>query len=98
MAFLKKKKPKRSSDPKNLSLSVVVESPDKTIWEGKARSVSSKNVDGDFDVLPMHGNFITVLEDEPIYVDSLNEGKKKFSFANAVMYVVNDRVSIYVNI
>ena len=37
------------------------------LWEGEALSVSSENVDGPFDVLPLHANFVTLLKDVPIY-------------------------------
>jgi len=49
-------------------LEVVVNSPDKLIWEGKAYSISSENSAGVFDILPEHANFVTMIENKPITI------------------------------
>ena len=83
--------------PKKQSLHVRVRSAQKLLWEGDATSVSSVNSNGAFDVLPEHARFITVIEDQPIIVQSVNE-KKKFSFERAVLSVADNVVSVYVGI
>ena len=79
------------------TLQVRIRSAQKLIWEGKASSVSSVNTNGAFDVLPNHARFITVIEDQPIIVQGINE-RKKFSFERTVLSVANDVVSVYVGI
>jgi F0F1-type ATP synthase epsilon subunit len=65
------------------------------LWEGEALSVTSKNVDGPFDVLPMHANFVTLIRNEPITILNVNKTETKHSFKYAVMYVQDNIVKIY---
>ena len=76
------------------SLSVEIASPEKQIWESKALSVSSVNSAGPFDILPMHANFITIVENQSI---NINTGAKieKFLFQNAIIYTTHNKVIIY---
>ena len=66
-----------------------------TLWEGEAFSVSSANVDGPFDVLPLHANFVTLLKDVPILIDEVGGSKKTYNFKQSVMYVQDNVVKIY---
>ncbi len=67
------------------------------IWEGIAKSVSSKNSNGPFDILPYHTNFITFMEDSSVRViaDSIDH---EFKFNQAVLYVQNNIVHVYTDI
>jgi hypothetical protein len=47
-------------------LNVKILSPTQTIFEGEAYSVSSANSAGNFDILPYHANFITMVQKVPI--------------------------------
>jgi len=78
-------------------LKVRINSPEKVIWEGEAASVSSVNTDGPFDILPMHANFITILEKREIIVRSPS-GEKKYTFDASVIYTHSNNVYIYTNI
>jgi F0F1-type ATP synthase epsilon subunit len=78
-------------------LTVRINSPDKLLWEGKAVSVSSKNTQGPFDILPFHTNFVSILENEKIRI---NTGKEvvEYTFPRSVIYVHANAVYIYTNI
>jgi len=76
---------------------VKISSPDKQIWEGEAKSVSSVNSKGAFDILPLHANFISIVEDKPITVQTKSE-KKEFKFKNAIIYASKNIVQIYTEI
>ena len=78
-------------------LSVRVNTPERVLWEGTAVWVSSKNSRGSFDILPFHTNFVTILENETIRI---NTGKdiKEYTFPNSVIYVHSNHVYIYANI
>lgn len=76
-------------------ISVRIDSSDKLIWEGQAKSVSSINTTGPFDILPFHSNFITLVEDEDIII-RVEKGKPlKFSLGRTLIYNHNNTVSIY---
>jgi len=82
----------------NEQLNVRVISPEKVIWEGMAHSVSSKNVDGPFDVLPEHANFITIIYKEPIVIRSIDKKLITYTFDQSVLYTHNSDVRIYTTI
>ena len=75
-------------------LTVEISSPDKQIWQGTAESVSSENSTGVFDILPFHANFITIIEDKPIKIKTLDK-TEEFKFANSILYVSRNKVLIY---
>ena len=75
---------------------VKLASPEKVLWEGTAFAVSSKNSQGNFDILPHHTGFLTIVEDQPI---KIRNPKKKvlqeFRFPRALVYNRENKVSIY---
>ena len=73
-----------------------VVSPQDTLFEGKALSVSSRNSAGNFDILPEHANFITIVENSPIVIRPASPAEKiTFTFPLAIVYVTNNRATIY---
>lgn len=84
--------------PHTKSLYVSISSADELIWEGEAQSVSSENQEGKFDVLPGHANFITMITGKPITIRISAAEEQKYTYKNAVLYTLEDRVKIYVNI
>lgn len=63
----------------NNILTVKILSPTQTIYDGPAFSVSSFNSMGRFDILPMHANFITMVQKQPIIlrIEKKAGGEKK---------------------
>jgi len=59
--------------PKN-TLTVKIISPTQTLYDGEAYSVSSVNSLGKFDILPMHANFITLVQKQPIFLKVRKKG------------------------
>jgi len=78
-------------------LNVRINSPEKFIWEGDATSVSSVNDRGPFDILPMHANFVTLVKNRPIRVNTGSE-VKEYTFPNAIIYAHANQIFIYTNI
>jgi F0F1-type ATP synthase epsilon subunit len=76
-------------------LNVKIVSPEQIVWEGRARSVSSVNPDGPFDVLPEHANFVTVIEKKPITIRTEDKKPVVFTFEQCVLYITSNKVSIY---
>lgn len=76
-------------------LTVRVITPHKTIYTGQALAVSSSNSAGDFDILPEHANFITLVENVPIKIITENRETKEFNFSQALIYNASNSVSIY---
>ncbi len=82
---------------KNLELNVIVMSASKTYFLGKAKSVSSKNKVGPFDVLPMHENFISMLYDKVIIVKSTGE-REEIDCEHGILEVSENRVRVFLGI
>ena len=78
-------------------LKVRLSSPEKVIWEGQAKSVSSVNSEGPFDILPLHANFITIVDNKPIQIQTVDK-LLEYSFSHSLIYAKNNSVLIYSNI
>lgn len=79
----------------NPTLHVRIISPQQLILEADAESVSSKNSQGVFDVLPQHANFITLVENHPITVRIQGQKPLVFKFPITIMHVQSNKVDIY---
>ncbi len=77
------------------ALSVIVASTDKVLWTGIATSVSSINSDGPFDILPGHANFITLIDNKPIKIVTADKKTLMFTFKQAIIFIVSNKVKIY---
>ncbi len=75
-------------------LQVKIQTVDEVLWAGKAEWVSSLNSRGAFDILPMHANFITIVKDQPVRVNT-DGVVKEFKFRNCVIYVYKNQVTVY---
>lgn len=79
------------------TIPVSIKSTETVFFEGECDSVSSRNSDGPFDILPYHSNFISIVEKVPIVVRQGRE-QKSFDFSTAVIYVHENKVHIYANL
>lgn len=77
------------------TLRVRIISPQQTFFEGEALSVSSKNMQGPFDILPEHANFITIIENSPIIIRIQDQKPQMFKFPIAIIYTTLNMVNIY---
>jgi F0F1-type ATP synthase epsilon subunit len=76
---------------------VRINSPQKIIWEGDAEWVSSENSQGPFDILPMHANFVSIIENKDIKVKTAN-GVETYTFPRSVIYAHSNQVKIFTNL
>lgn len=77
------------------TLHIRIISPQKLILDAAATSVSSKNSQGNFDILPQHANFITIIENSPIVIRSSNQKPLVFKFPLAIILTRDNKVNIY---
>lgn len=75
-------------------LQVKVLSLQKVVYEGEAHSISSKNVKGTFDVLPLHTQLITICEKEVI-IRPLEGEDISFQIVQGVIRVAENTVKIF---
>lgn len=79
-------------------LQVTITSPKKELFTGEAKSVSSTNSVGNFDILPEHANFITLIDKKPIIIKSPKGKPLTFIFPLAIISVNSNKVNIYTDI
>lgn len=82
----------------NQTLQVRIITPQQLLLDTTATSVSSKNLQGPFDILPLHANFITLIENSPIVVRSARQKTLTFNFHLSIILVKENKVDIYTNI
>lgn len=80
-----------------LELFVNITSPRKTFFSGKAYSVTSSNDKGEFSILPLHANFISLIKDY-IIVDRGTQKEKKFVISKGILKVEKNKVDIFLDI
>jgi F0F1-type ATP synthase epsilon subunit len=80
-----------------LGLTVSIKNKERTLYSGKAGSLTSLNDRGEFDILPMHANFISLIKSYIL----LNKGTKdeqKFIISKGVLKVKEDKVEVLLGI
>ena len=80
----------------NMELSVIARSPFHIYYEGKARTVSGSNKVGDFDVLPGHADFFSILTPGEITIQTGAE-PITFNTTNGIITVRDNEVLLFVN-
>ena len=79
-------------------LTVKIFSPLKTYFYGQAQSLSAVNETGQFDILPMHHNFITLLSAGEISVKTLEGLVSTVAVSQSVLHAKDDDITIFVDV
>ena len=77
-------------------LNVIARAPFQIYYEGPAKSVSATNKVGDFDVLPGHADFFSVLEPGEVIIETDGE-PVSFSLSDGIIAVRDDEVMLFAN-
>lgn len=78
-------------------LSVQVRDREGVKFEGIAKSLSSVNAVGNFDILPEHANFICLIK-KRISIISPDNKKTEFNVDLGVIQVLKDKVNVYLGL
>lgn len=76
---------------------LIVRSRQKTLFQGEVKSISSTNDKGNFDVLPGHANFITLIK-KAITLVPTNGEKQQIDVNNGVLRIFKNTASIYIEV
>lgn len=76
------------------SLEVSVWDPTKLLFQGEADSITSYNEKGLFDVIPLHENFISIINDSVI-VRPKNADKLEYPVERGIIKVEENKVDIF---
>jgi F0F1-type ATP synthase epsilon subunit len=81
-----------------ITLDVIARAPFQVYYEGPALAVSAANSVGEFDILPGHADFFSVLLPGEVVIDT-KEGAEPVSFqiTNGIVTVRDNQVMLFVN-
>lgn len=82
---------------KGVNMAVKVYSPYKVYFDGLAKSVTATSKTGEFDILPEHHNFITLLEPCDLVVRT-EEEERVIPIAGGIMHVKADDLVVFLDI
>ena len=76
---------------------VKVYAPFRVYFDGEAESISAENATGEFDILPRHHNFMTLLS--PCEIVVRYDGKEeKIKISRGIMHVKADKVVVFLDV
>ncbi len=79
-------------------LRVKISSPTGVHLEETAHSLTAVNLTGEFDILPGHRNFISLLSPCTVKVDTVKGKLKDLEIAGGLLYVENNVANVFLNI
>jgi F0F1-type ATP synthase epsilon subunit len=83
--------------PSAEKIRVTVRNRTQVLFDEEAKSISSKNDTGVFDVLPEHSNFISLIT-SPLIIRKLDGEKKEITFTSGLIKVKENTVHCYVDL
>ncbi|OGZ97484.1 MAG: hypothetical protein A3I44_06315 [Candidatus Sungbacteria bacterium RIFCSPLOWO2_02_FULL_51_17] len=78
-------------------LKVVVRDREGVLYEGVAQSVTSYNTTGEFDILPLHANFISIITGK-IIIRSEGISARTIQLQTGILKVSENTVEVYLGI
>ncbi len=76
-------------------LHASIKAPEKTLFEGPVESMTSKNKNGTFDILPYHENFISIIEDK-VTIREKGKPPQEIKVGNAILKVSKNQANIFI--
>lgn len=80
-----------------MKITVTIQNPDKTIFQGEVAALSSFNQRGRFDVLPEHTNFLSIIENQVI-LHKLDGTHQTIKIDRGILRVYRDSVEIFLGV
>jgi F-type H+-transporting ATPase subunit epsilon len=77
-------------------LTIIARSPFHIYYEGPAQSLSAANRVGEFDILPGHADFFSVLNPGDVLIETTSE-PITFSINNGLIAVRDNEVMLFIN-
>src|SRR3990167_10034610 len=87
----------QSEDTVPMNLQISIMSPDKTVYLGQAEAVTCKNEKGEFDILPLHSNFISLIDDY-IMVHLPGGKTQRMNIDRGLLKAFENKITILLNI
>lgn len=82
----------------NDKILIEIKNSEAVIFSGEAKSLSSINEQGHFDILPFHANFFSIIKEKIIIIGGDNNRMEFPVKDNGIMKVVENKVSVFLGI
>ena len=82
----------------NDKILIEVKTSEKVLFSGEAKSLSSTNEKGPFDILPYHANFFSIIKEKIMIIHRDNKKTEISIKDNGIMKVMENKVSIFLGI
>lgn len=89
------KKEEKPIDPGKMRIKVY--SPYQVYFDDQATSISAINDTGPFDILAKHHKFLTLLNPCELII-AADKGEEKIKISRGIMYVKEDRVTVFLDV
>jgi F0F1-type ATP synthase epsilon subunit len=83
--------------PGRSQLTLAIKSLRKAYFVGGAASLTSLNTKGEFDILPEHANFISLIQSY-IIVDKGLASEQKFMISNGILRAKENKVEVFLGL
>ena len=94
-----KKKPEEEKvDIPEGQMMIKVYAPFRNYFEGLAESISGANVTGPFDILAGHHKFLSLLSPCELHIRLTDGTAEKIKIDRGIMYVKEDRVTVFLDV
>lgn len=81
----------------NNTLKLLIQDPEKIVFEGMVHAVSSFNEVGLFDILPLHQNFISIIN-QKIIIRQDEKTKQEIEIKRGIIKVLKNQVFIFLGV
>lgn len=78
-------------------IKLTILSPNETFYRNEVFAVSCKNKQGNFDILPYHANFMSLINQE-IEIQQTDGTKKEIKVDKGILRVFENQVTILLNV
>ncbi len=78
-------------------LHVFIRNREKILFDEDVQSISSRNEKGIFDILPLHSNFISLVE-QRLILQRMDGTKNEIQLSNGILRVIENRVEVYIGV
>ena len=89
---------KHKGDKTDPNMKVLVHSPFREYYNGLASSITGQNATGEFDILPHHHNFISLLLPCDLIIRTVTAGDLRVRISGGLMHVKADQVIVFLDV
>src|SRR5437763_5813273 len=80
----------------NKTVNVHISSPDEIIYDGEAQAITTINDKGQFDILPLHENLISIIKKRVVVHYKIGKEKKEYPIEKGVFKVQKNKLYILI--